>query len=119
MTPLQLGAMIAAIANGGTLYSLQHPQTLDEVTNFVQRSKRQLDIADLIPDVSEGMPGAVEYGTARSVRYSFDEEEILGKTGTCSKDGTRFGWFSSYANTDHVKAVVGLFLRAGRPTCSP
>ena len=119
MTPLQLGAMIAAIANGGTLYYLQHPQTADDVTNFVPRSKRQLDIADLIPDVSEGMAGAVEYGTARSVRYSFDEEEILGKTGTCSKDGTRFGWFASYANTDHGKVVVVVFLRGGRPTFGP
>src|ERR1700736_3984962 len=27
MTPLQLGAMVAAIANGGTLYYLQHPTT--------------------------------------------------------------------------------------------
>lgn len=119
MTPLQLGAMIAAIANGGTLYYLQHPQTADEVANFVPRSKRQLDIADLIPDVSEGMAGAVEYGTARSVRYNFDEEEILGKTGTCSKDGTRFGWFASYANTDHGKVVVVVFLRGGRPTFGP
>ena len=25
MTPLQLGAMVSAIANGGTLYYLQHP----------------------------------------------------------------------------------------------
>ena len=27
MTPLQLGAMVSAIANGGTLYYLQHPTT--------------------------------------------------------------------------------------------
>ena len=25
MTPLQLGALVSAIANGGTLYYLQHP----------------------------------------------------------------------------------------------
>jgi penicillin-binding protein 2 len=25
MTPLQLGALVTAIANGGTLYYLQHP----------------------------------------------------------------------------------------------
>ena len=30
MTPLQLGALVSAIANGGTLYYLQHPQTPEE-----------------------------------------------------------------------------------------
>ena len=29
MTPLQLGALVSAIANGGTLYYLQHPETAD------------------------------------------------------------------------------------------
>ncbi|HTC93800.1 MAG TPA: penicillin-binding transpeptidase domain-containing protein [Terriglobales bacterium] len=119
MTPLQLGAMMVAVANGGTLYYLQHPQSADEIAGFVPKVKRQLEINDLIPDVSEGMAGAVAYGTARSVRYNFDEEEILGKTGTCSKDGTRFGWFASYANTDHGKVVIVVFLRGGRPTFGP
>src|SRR6266849_9109953 len=45
MTPLQLGAMMVAVANGGTLYYLQHPQSADEVAGFVPRVKRQLDIA--------------------------------------------------------------------------
>jgi cell division protein FtsI/penicillin-binding protein 2 len=119
MTPLQLGAMMVAVANGGTLYYLQHPQSPDDVANFVPHVKRQLDIAPLLPDVYDGMAGAVEYGTARSVRYNFDGAEILGKTGTCSKDGTRFGWFASYASTDHGRIVVVVFLRGGRPTFGP
>src|SRR5207248_5411168 len=82
MTPLQLGALVSAIANGGTLYYLQHPQTADEVANFQPRVKRHLDIGPLIPEISDGMAGAVEYGTARSVRLNFNEESILGKTGT-------------------------------------
>src|SRR5229473_863312 len=100
MTPLQLGAMVSAIANGGTLYYLQHPTSAEEVANFQPRVKRHLDIAPLIPEISDGMAGAVLYGTARSVRMNFSEEEILGKTGTCSRAGTRYGWFASYANTD-------------------
>ena len=119
MTPLQLGAMVSAIANGGTLYYLQHPTTPDEVANFQPRVKRQLNIAPLIPEISDGMAGAVEYGTARSVRVNFSEEEILGKTGTCSKDGTRFGWFASYANTNVGRIVVVVFLQGGRPTFGP
>ena len=119
MTPLQLGAMVAAIANGGTLYYLQHPTTPEEVADFQPRVKRQLDIAPLIPEISDGMAGAVLYGTARSVRLNFNEEEILGKTGTCSHAGTRFGWFASYANTGMGRIVVVVFLQGGRPTFGP
>jgi cell division protein FtsI/penicillin-binding protein 2 len=119
MTPLQLGAMVSAIANGGTLYYLQHPTTPEEVTNFQPRVKRQLDIAPLIPEISDGMAGAVQYGTARSLRLNFNEEEILGKTGTCSHEGTRYGWFASYANTNIGRIVVVVFLQGGRPTFGP
>ncbi|MGA8761616.1 MAG: penicillin-binding transpeptidase domain-containing protein [Candidatus Sulfotelmatobacter sp.] len=119
MTPLQLGAMVSAIANGGTLYYLQHPGTSEEAASFQPRVKRQLDIAPLIPELSGGMAGAVEYGTARSLRLNFNEEEILGKTGTCSHAGTRFGWFASYANTSAGRIVVVVFLQGGRPTFGP
>jgi cell division protein FtsI/penicillin-binding protein 2 len=119
MTPLQLGALVSAIANGGTLYYLQHPQTPEEVANFQPRVKRHLDIGPLIPEISDGMAGAVEFGTARSVRLNFNEESILGKTGTCSRAGTRFGWFASYANTTAGRVVVVVFLQGGRPTFGP
>jgi penicillin-binding protein 2 len=119
MTPLQLGAMVSAIANGGALYYLQHPETAEEVANFQPRVKRQLDIAPLIPEISDGMAGAVAYGTARSVRLNFNEQAILGKTGTCSHAGTRFGWFASYANTSAGRIVVVVFLEGGRPTFGP
>lgn len=119
MTPLQLGAMVSAIANGGTLYYLQHPTNPEEVANFEPRVKRTLDIAPLIPEISDGMAGAVQYGTARSLRLNFNEEEVLGKTGTCSHAGTRFGWFASYANTSVGRVVVVVFLQGGRPTFGP
>ena len=119
MTPLQLGALVSAIANGGTLYYMQHPTTPEEVANFQPRIKRHLDIAPLIPEISDGMAGAVTYGTARSVHLNFNEEEILGKTGTCSREGTRFGWFASYANTEVGRIVVVVFLEGGRPTYGP
>ena len=119
MTPLQLGAMISAIANGGTLYYLQHPSKPEDVANFQPRVKRQLDIAPVIPDLSDGMSGAVRFGTARSLRLNFNEEEILGKTGTCSHEGTRYGWFASYANTSIGRVVLVVFLQGGRPTFGP
>src|SRR5271155_1759756 len=45
LTPLQLGAFVASIANGGTLYYLQHPATAEEITNYEPKVKRTLDIA--------------------------------------------------------------------------
>src|ERR1700677_4904283 len=119
MTPLQLGALVASIANGGTLYYLQHPTTPEEVSNFQPRVKRTLDIANLIPDVTVGMEGAVDYGTARSLHASFNQLPILGKTGTCSNNGTRYGWFASFANTSHGRIVTVFFLEGGRPTFGP
>src|SRR5206468_7169180 len=64
MTPLQLGALVSAIANGGTLYYLQHPATGEEVTTFEPRVKRHLDIASLIPEISDGMAVVGVYGAA-------------------------------------------------------
>jgi cell division protein FtsI/penicillin-binding protein 2 len=119
MTPLQLGALVSAIANGGTLYYLQHPTTPEQAVHFQPVIKRRLDIAPLVGQISDGMAGAVNYGTARRVRYSFNEEEVLGKTGTCSRAGTRFGWFASYANTDVGRIVVVVFLQGGTPTFGP
>lgn len=119
MTPLQLGALVSAVANGGTLYYLQHPTAVDQVISFEPRIKRQLDIGPLVPEIAEGMTGAVQYGTARSLRLNFSEEQILGKTGTCSKDGTRFGWFASYADTQYGHIVTVVFLQGGRPTFGP
>ena len=119
LTPLQLAALMGSIANGGTLYYLQHPTRPEEVANFAPKIKRKLDIGPLIPEISEGMSGAVEYGTARSLRTNFIEEPILGKTGTCSKNGTRFGWFGSFANTEYGRIVTVVFLEGGRPTFGP
>src|SRR5271156_97314 len=119
MTPLQLGALVASIANGGTLYYLQHPTSPEEIASFQPRVKRTLDIGNLIPEVTVGMEGAVDYGTARSLHANFHQLPILGKTGTCSNNGTRYGWFASFANTTHGRIVTVFFLEGGRPTFGP
>jgi penicillin-binding protein 2 len=119
MTPLQLGAFVAAIANGGTLYYLQHPTSPLEVASFQPRVKRTLDIGKLVPDLQDGMAGAVQYGTARRLRANFQELPVFGKTGTCSDKGTRFGWFVSYSETPQGSMVTVFFLEGGRPTFGP
>jgi cell division protein FtsI/penicillin-binding protein 2 len=119
LTPLQLGAFVAAIANGGTLYYLQHPTTPVEIASFEPKVKRTLDIAKFVPDLQDGMAGAVEYGTARRLRANFQELPVFGKTGTCSDKGTRFGWFASYSQTPLGGLVTVFFLEGGRPTFGP
>jgi penicillin-binding protein 2 len=119
MTPLQLGAYVAALANGGTLFYLQHPTTPADIAAFAPKVKRSLDIAKYVPDLQDGMAGAVEYGTARRLRTSFTEFPVFGKTGTCSDKGTRFGWFASYAESPQGSLVTVFFLEGGRPTFGP
>jgi len=119
MTPLQLGAFVAAIANGGTLYYLQHPTSTEEAMAFEPKVKRTLDIARYVPDMQDGMAGAVQYGTARRLRANLQELPVFGKTGTCSDKGTRFGWFASYSQTPQGGLVTVFFLEGGRPTFGP
>ena len=119
MTPLQLGALVVAISNGGTLYYLQHPTTPEELAHFQPRVKRKLDIARYVPEIEDGMAGAVEYGTARRLRLNFRELPVFGKTGTCSNEGTRFGWFASYSESPQGAMVTVFFLEGGRPTFGP
>jgi penicillin-binding protein 2 len=115
-TPLQLAALMTAMANGGTLYYLQYPRTVQEIDNFVPRVKRRLDIQNLIPEVKPGMLAAVEYGTAHR---ALQDEPIAGKTGTCTDSHTHLGWFGSFNDLGKNKLVVVVLLTRGRPAIGP
>jgi penicillin-binding protein 2 len=113
VTPLQLAALSAAFANGGTLYYLQYPHTQEEVENFTPRVKRELNIGAILPEIREGLLAAVLYGTGKS---SFDrggDEMPLGKTGTCDDHTTpsKIGWFLTYADDAHPKIAFAVLLR--------
>jgi cell division protein FtsI/penicillin-binding protein 2 len=118
VTALQMAAVISAIANGGTLYHLQYPRTPEEIALFEPKIRQRLDhLAEHFPKIKEGLAAAVIYGTAR---LAYDpEEQIYGKTGTCSEDGARLGWFVSYANEEQPKYVVVVLLRGGRLMYGP
>ncbi len=115
-TPLQLAALMSAVANGGTLYYLQYPRTAAEIQSFVPRVKRRLDIGPLIPVIKPGMRGAVEFGTAHRAR---EDGPIAGKTGTCSENHTHLGWFGSFNDVGNRKLVVVVLLTGGRPAIGP
>jgi len=117
LTPLQLAAFMATLANGGTLYYLQYPTSDEEAKNLVPRIKRELDIQDLVAEVLPGMRGAVEYGTAR--RAYDPDDPIAGKTGTCSENRVHLGWFGSFNDAGQNKLVVTVLLTGGKPSVGP
>jgi cell division protein FtsI/penicillin-binding protein 2 len=114
VTPLQLAALGAAFANGGTLYYLQYPHSQEEIDNFAPRVKRDLNISSVLPEVREGMLAAVLYGTGKLSYDAGGNETPLGKTGSCdehSNTPSRIGWFVSYADETHPKIALAVLLR--------
>src|SRR5208283_6091429 len=112
VTPLQLAAIVSAIANGGTLYYLQYPRTPDEIQHFGPKVKRPLELApNGIEDIKIGMRGAVDHGTARLANYD-PTEPLFGKTGTCEDYTAReyMGWFGSFLDTEPHRLVVVVML---------
>ncbi len=120
MTPLELTAMVSAVANGGTLYYLQHPGSQQDIDQFVPTVKRELNIAQWLEDIKPGMAGAVEYGTARRIGFSADDP-IFGKTGTCTdnRTPTHLGWFGSFNEIAGRKLVVVVLLTGGHSVSGP
>ena len=118
VTALQMAAVISTIANGGTLYALQYPRTQEELAAFQPVVRRHLDnLAGYIPQIRDGLAAAVLYGTGRS---AYDPDlSIYGKTGTCSENGARLGWFVSYAGELQPQYVVVVLLRGGRMMYGP
>ncbi len=115
-TPLQLAALMSAIANGGTMYYLQYPRSPEAARGFIPVVKRQLNIESVIPVIKPGMRGAVEFGTAHRAR---EDGPIAGKTGTCSENHTHLGWFGSFNDVGSHKLVVVVLLTGGRPAIGP
>jgi cell division protein FtsI/penicillin-binding protein 2 len=110
VTPLELGSVVATIANGGTVYYLQYPRTQEARDNFEPRIKRQLQIESLLPEIRDGMLAAVLYGTAQR-SWDYESEQPLGKTGSCSDSLSRIGWFASYADELHPRIVLVVLMR--------
>jgi penicillin-binding protein 2 len=111
MTPFQLASLAAAFANGGTLYYLQYPEAGQEISAFVPRIKRELNIGPLLPELREGMLAAVLYGTGKRSFDAGGDEMPAGKTGTCSDQLSHVGWFLTYADEAHPKIALAVLIR--------
>jgi cell division protein FtsI/penicillin-binding protein 2 len=120
LTPLELTSILSMVANGGTLYYLQHPRSPEEVANFVPRVKRQVQLAPQFEELKPGMMGAVEFGTARRAGVN-NTDAIFGKTGTCTdeRSPTHLGWFGSFNDAGRNKLTVVVLLTGGKPVNGP
>ncbi len=65
-----------------------------------------LEIGRWLEPVRQGMMEAVLFGTARRARQP--DMIVLGKTGTCSQDGMKLGWFAGYSQQEGGVAVAVL-----------
>jgi penicillin-binding protein 2 len=118
VTPLQMAAMIAAVANRGTFYKpfivgriltpdgkeiFKHaPQTNDPV----KLSNRTWDL------LHQALMDTVEKGTAR--RAYFPDIKVAGKTGTAQNpQGEDHAWFVSFAPADNPEIAIAVIIENG------
>jgi SpoIID/LytB domain protein len=106
VTPMQLLLAYTALVNGGHLF---RPQLAgDTSTAAFERAK--IEISPLHRAIiTEGLAGAVRYGTARNARLDSLPLYILGKTGTSAPArGFRAnGWFVGFAANPHPQGEPG------------
>ena len=96
VTPIQLLTAYAALVNGGHLYQPR----IAPADDFLAVERSQIPITNQQRAIiTEGMAGAVRYGTARSAKLDALPLTILGKTGTAmpAKGFRTNGWFIGFA----------------------
>ncbi|HEX3252001.1 MAG TPA: penicillin-binding transpeptidase domain-containing protein [Pyrinomonadaceae bacterium] len=105
VTPLQLGTLVSAMANGGKLLVPQIPHSAKELNKMSVKVRRQLPItADVWQRMVPGMVGSVNYGSGRK---AYDPTQtVAGKTGTCIGENGWVGLFTSYAPLANPRLAV-------------
>lgn len=113
--PIQMAALVATIANGGTVYK---PHIVKQVGGFDGTPVTQTFTPEVIntfdfdpailEEVREGMCGATTdefYGTAY-IRFLDAPYVVCGKTGTAQTMQNAHAWFVSYAPADDPQIAV-------------
>ena len=105
VTPLQLGTLVSAMANGGRLLTPQIAHSAKELNKMNAKVRRTLNITtDVWQRMIPGMVGAVNYGSGRK---AYDPSQtVAGKTGTCIGQGGWVGLFTSYAPLANPRLAV-------------
>lgn len=123
VTPIQVAAATASIANGGKLFK---PHLVKKIIDSSGNTIKELDAnSSLVKDgifsssnlqvVREGMRLAVTNGSATSVFGSNFPISIAGKTGTAQfgNEGKTHAWFTSFAPYDNPQIVVTILIEGG------
>lgn len=106
VTPIQLLMAYTALVNGGHLFQPRFGG--DGALGPVERST-----IDIAPQhraiITEGLAGAVRYGTARSAHLDLLPLYIMGKTGTSqpAKGFRANGWFVGFAGAPKPQGELG------------
>ncbi|MCA1710766.1 MAG: penicillin-binding protein 2 [Actinobacteria bacterium] len=118
VTPLQLAAAYAALANGGTLYEPRLGKALlsadgRTVTPIPPTVRGKLPVSaqtlSYIRSALAGVTDPGQRGTARAAFLGFPRDRLVvaGKTGTAEVTGKQdTSWFASYAPADKPEYVV-------------
>jgi SpoIID/LytB domain protein len=103
VTPIQLLAAYAALVNGGRVFEPR----VASADGFDPVERGGVDIAPQHRAIiTEGMKGAVRYGTAKSAHLDSVSLSIIGKTGTSlpAKGFRTNGWFVGFASPARTPA---------------
>lgn len=117
VTPVQLAALVSAIANGGTLVSPYVPRPPRGDAPPEAQARRQVNVPrEVFRQLVPGLLAAVERGTASGARGA--AAKLAGKTGSITARESSVGLFASYAPADDPRLVVVVLTR-GRDESGP
>lgn len=117
VSPIQMARLVAAIANGGTLYTphfvkaIRDPLLRDKVTAVVPEIASQVDApASYFERVRTAMVSVIETGTARSAQIA--GVRWGGKTGSTEtrRDRKTHSWFVGFAPADRPTIAVAVLV---------
>ncbi|MGC8788193.1 MAG: penicillin-binding transpeptidase domain-containing protein, partial [Anaerolineae bacterium] len=119
VTPLQMANLVAAVANGGTLYRPRLVQRIgslmgDDMQDFPPQVLGQLPISPAnLQVVQQAMEGVCRYGTA-SRAFIGATIRMAGKSGTAeTPPGEPHAWFVGYAPVEDPQIAVAVVLEHG------
>lgn len=121
-TPLQIANMMAAVANGGTLY---RPHVISRISSLADGTEKTFP-----PEVRGKLPASA--GTLASIRQALyrvttdkdgtavnvfkgSKVTVAGKTGTAEifKEGEPHSWFAAYAPAENPKIAIVVIAEYG------